>query len=165
VILQKYLHDLKRWNELPVEMQERNYRPYQVVRTIELDDASKTPNLAAAQRLGRRSSKRRATGDRVRVQQAIRPYRRTPARRVRHLFHRLCQGPPHRIEQMLVNMFRLARPPPGTYDRPPSTSIQAAPVTGNALFFSLLLPSATVPEHKCVAIGEASRRPAAVNRR
>ena len=32
VIVQKYLHDLDKWNALPIEQQENDHRPVQAVR-------------------------------------------------------------------------------------------------------------------------------------
>src|SRR5262249_1155509 len=42
VIVQKYVHDLQRWNQLPTEVQEKIVRSRKVD-DIELDDATKPP--------------------------------------------------------------------------------------------------------------------------
>ncbi len=78
VIVQKYLHDLERWNELAVEMQEKIIGRTKLS-DIELDGAVKP-------RLDDDRGERKAVGYLTR-QHAV---RRSRKGRVRHLFHRLC---------------------------------------------------------------------------
>jgi putative iron-dependent peroxidase len=134
VIVQKYLHDLNRWNALPVEEQERIIGRTKLS-DIELDDAVKP---ASAHNV---------------LTTIIEDGKQLEIVRDNMSFGEVGKGEfgtyfigyarsPHRIEQMLVNMF-VGRPP-GNYDRLLDYS---RAVTGT-LFF---VPSATYLEN--VAVG------------
>jgi len=137
VIVQKYLHDLKRWNELPIEKQERI-----VGRTklsdIELDDAEKPSSAHNALTTIVENEKQ------LEIVRDNMPFGDVGKGEFGTYFIGYARSP-HRIEQMLVNMF-VGRPP-GNYDRLLDFS---RAVTGT-LFF---VPSATFLEN--VATGEAA---------
>ncbi len=137
VIVQKYLHDLKRWNELPIEKQERI-----VGRTklsdIELDDAEKPSSAHNALTTIVENEKQ------LEIVRDNMPFGDVGKGEFGTYFIGYARSP-HRIEQMLVNMF-VGRPP-GNYDRLLDFS---RAVTGT-LFF---VPSATFLE--TVATGEAA---------
>jgi porphyrinogen peroxidase len=137
VIVQKYLHDLKRWNELPIEEQERI-----VGRTklsdIELDDAEKPSSAHNA------LTTIVENGKQLEIVRDNIPFGDVRKGEFGTYFIGYARSP-HRIEQMLVNMF-VGRPP-GNYDRLLDYS---RAVTGT-LFF---VPSATFLEN--VATGEAA---------
>jgi putative iron-dependent peroxidase len=141
VIVQKYLHDLKRWNELPIEEQERI-----VGRTklsdIELDDAVKPTSAHNA------LTTIVENGEQLEIVRDNMPFGDAGKGAFGTYFIGYARSP-HRIEQMLVNMF-VGRPP-GNYDRLLDYS---RAVTGT-LFF---VPSATFLED--VASGEAAVSPA-----
>jgi len=86
VIVQKYLHDLKRWNELPIEQQEGI-----VGRTklsdIELDDAVKPTSAHNA------LTTIVENGEQLEIVRDNMPFGDRGKGRVRHLFHRLRQIP------------------------------------------------------------------------
>lgn len=126
VIVQKYLHDLKGWNALPVETQERIIgRTKQT--NIELDDAVK-PTCAhnALTTIVEDGEEQDIVRDNM-------PFGDVGKGEFGTYFIGYARSP-HRIEQMLVNMF-VGRPP-GNYDRLLDFS---RAVTGS-LFF---VPSAT----------------------
>ena len=137
VIVQKYLHDLKRWNELPVEKQEKI-----IGRTkfsdIELDDAVKPTSAHNA------LTTIVENGEELDIVRDNMPFGDVGKGEFGTYFIGYARSP-HRIEQMLVNMF-VGRPP-GNYDRLLDFS---RAVTGT-LFF---VPSATFLEN--VATGEAA---------
>jgi putative iron-dependent peroxidase len=136
VIVQKYLHDLKRWNELPVEMQEKTIGRTKLS-DIELDDAVKPTSAHNA------LTTIVENGEQLEIVRDNMPFGDAGKGEFGTYFIGYARSP-HRIEQMLVNMF-VGRPP-GNYDRLLDFS---RAVTGT-LFF---VPSATFLEN--VAIGEA----------
>ena len=137
VIVQKYLHDLKRWNEVPTEEQEGI-----VGRTklsdIELDDAVKPSSAHNA------LTTIVENGKQLEIVRDNMPFGDAGKGEFGTYFIGYARSP-HRIEQMLVNMF-VGRPP-GNYDRLLDFS---RAVTGT-LFF---VPSATFLEN--VTTGEAA---------
>src|ERR1700726_2374896 len=130
VIVQKYLHDLKGWNMLPIEEQERI-----VGRTklsdIELDDAVKPTSAHNA------LTTIVENGEQLEIVRDNMPFGDAGKGAFGTYFIGYARSP-HRIEQMLVNMF-VGRPP-GNYDRLLDFS---RAVTGT-LFF---VPSATFLEN------------------
>ena len=142
VIVQKYLHDLNRWNELPVEMQEKIIGRTKLS-DIELDDAVKPASAHNA------LTTIVENGEELDIVRDNIPFGEVSKGEFGTYFIGYAKSP-HRIEQMLVNMF-VGRPP-GNYDRLLDFS---RAVTG-ALFF---VPSATFLEN--VATGEAA--PSAAN--
>ncbi len=137
VIVQKYLHDLKRWNELPVEMQEKIIGRTKLS-DIELDDAVKPTSAHNA------LTTIVENGEELDIVRDNMPFGEVSKGEFGTYFIGYARSP-HRIEQMLVNMF-VGRPP-GNYDRLLDFS---RAVTGT-LFF---VPSATFLEN--VATGEAA---------
>src|SRR6202140_1757489 len=137
VIVQKYLHDLKRWNELPVEMQEKIIGRTKLS-DIELDDAVKPTSAHNA------LTTIVENGEQLEIVRDKMPFGDAGKGAFGTYFIGYARSP-HRIEQMLVNMF-VGRPP-GNYDRLLDYS---RAVTGT-LFF---VPSATFLEN--VASGEAA---------
>ena len=136
-IVQKYLHDLKRWNDLPVEMQEKIIGRTKLS-DIELDDAVKPTSAHNA------LTTIVENGEELDIVRDNMPFGEVSKGEFGTYFIGYAKSP-HRIEQMLVNMF-VGRPP-GNYDRLLDFS---RAVTG-ALFF---VPSATFLEN--VAVGEAA---------
>jgi porphyrinogen peroxidase len=137
VIVQKYLHDLKKWNELPVEQQERIIGRTKLS-DIELDDAVKPTSAHNA------LTTIVENGEELEIVRDNMPFGDVGKGEFGTYFIGYARSP-HRIEQMLVNMF-VGRPP-GNYDRLLDFS---RAVTGT-LFF---VPSATFLEN--VATGEAA---------
>jgi putative iron-dependent peroxidase len=137
VIVQKYLHDLKRWNELPVEMQEKIIGRTKLA-DIELDDAVKPTSAHNA------LTTIVENGKQLEIVRDNMPFGDVGKGEFGTYFIGYARSP-HRIEQMLENMF-VGRPP-GNYDRLLDFS---RAVTGT-LFF---VPSATFLEN--VATGEAA---------
>ena len=137
VIVQKYLHDLKKWNELPVEMQEKIIGRTKLS-DIELDDAVKPTYAHNA------LTTIVENGEELDIVRDNMPFGDAGKGEFGTYFIGYAKSP-HRIEQMLVNMF-VGRPP-GNYDRLLDFS---RAVTGT-LFF---VPSATFLEN--VATGEAA---------
>jgi putative iron-dependent peroxidase len=137
VIVQKYLHDLKRWNEVPVAEQERI-----VGRTklsdIELDDAVKPSYAHNA------LTTIIEDGEQMEIVRDNMPFGDVGKGEFGTYFIGYARSP-RRIEQMLENMF-VGRPP-GNYDRLLDFS---RAVTGT-LFF---VPSATFLDN--VTTGDAS---------
>src|SRR6202043_580780 len=138
VIVQKYLHDLNKWNELPVEQQERIIGRTKLS-DIELDDAVKPTSAHNA------LTTIVENGEQLEIVRDNMPCGDAGKGAFGTYFIGYARSP-HRIEQMLVNMF-VGRPP-GNYDRLLDYS---RAVTGT-LFF---VPSATFLEN--VASGEAGR--------
>jgi porphyrinogen peroxidase len=138
VIVQKYLHDLKRWNELPVEMQEKIIGRTKLS-DIELDDAVKPTSAHNA------LTTIVENGEELDILRDNMPFGEVSKGEFGTYFIGYAKSP-NRIEQMLVNMF--VGCPPGNYDRLLDFS---RAVTGT-LFF---VPSATFLEN--VAIGEAAQ--------
>jgi putative iron-dependent peroxidase len=137
VVVQKYLHDLKKWNELPVEQQERIIGRTKLS-DIELDDAVKPTSAHNA------LTTIVENGEELEIVRDNMPFGDVGKGEFGTYFIGYARSP-HRIEQMLVNMF-VGRPP-GNYDRLLDFS---RAVTGT-LFF---VPSATFLEN--VASGDAA---------
>jgi putative iron-dependent peroxidase len=136
VIVQKYLHDLTRWNALPIEEQERI-----IGRTklsgIELDDAVKPTSAHNA------LTTIIEDGEQLEIVRDNMPFGHVGKGEFGTYFIGYARSP-RRIEQMLENMF-VGRPP-GNYDRLLDFS---RAVTGS-LFF---VPPATFLEY--IGAGEA----------
>ncbi len=126
VIVQKYLHDLKAWNALPVEQQERIIGRKKLS-DIELDDAAK-PTYAHNV-----LTTIEENGEQLEIVRDNMPFGEVGKGEFGTYFIGYARSP-NRIEQMLVNMF-VGRPP-GNHDRLLDFSNA---VTGT-LFF---VPSAT----------------------
>jgi putative iron-dependent peroxidase len=144
VIVQKYLHDLKRWNEVPVAEQENIVGRYKLS-DIELDDAVKPTYAHNA------LTTIIENGEQLEIVRDNMPFGEIGKGEFGTYFIGYARSP-RRIEQMLENMF-VGRPP-GNYDRLLDFS---RPVTGS-LFFA---PSATfldnvVPENAPPSIGVRS---------
>jgi porphyrinogen peroxidase len=137
VIVQKYLHDLTRWNELPVAEQERIIGRTKLS-NIELDDAVKPTSAHNA------LTTIIEDGEQLEIVRDNMPFGDAGKGEFGTYFIGYARSP-RRIEQMLENMF-VGRPP-GNYDRLLDFS---RAVTG-ALFF---VPSATFLEN--VATVEAA---------
>jgi putative iron-dependent peroxidase len=150
VIVQKYLHDLTRWNELPVEEQERIIGRTKLS-DIELDDAVKPTSAHNA------LTTIVEDGEQLEILRDNMPFGDVGKGEFGTYFIGYARSP-RRIEQMLENMF-VGRPP-GNYDRLLDFS---RAVTGT-LFF---VPSATFLENVATAdaapstAGPASKEPEA----
>lgn len=140
VIVQKYLHDLQGWNALPIEAQERIIGRTKLA-DIELDDAVKPTSAHNA------LTTIIEDGKQLEILRDNMPFGDVGKGEIGTYFIGYARSP-HRIEQMLVNMF-VGRPP-GNYDRLLDYS---RAVTGT-LFF---VPSATFLEN--VPAGGASPSP------
>jgi len=137
VIVQKYLHDLTRWNEIPIAEQEGIIGRTKLS-DIELDDAVKPSSAHNA------LTTIIEDGEQLEIVRDNMPFGEVGKGQFGTYFIGYARSP-HRIEQMLENMF-IGRPP-GNYDRLLDFS---RAVTGT-LFF---VPSATFLED--VATGEAA---------
>jgi porphyrinogen peroxidase len=137
VIVQKYLHDLKGWNALPVEEQERIIGRTKLS-DIELDDAVKPTSAHNA------LTTIIENGEQLEIVRDNMPFGDVGKGEFGTYFIGYARSP-RRIEQMLENMF-VGRPP-GNYDRLLDFS---RAVTGS-LFF---VPTATFLED--VATGETA---------
>jgi porphyrinogen peroxidase len=137
VIVQKYLHDLTQWNELPVAEQEKIIGRTKLS-DIELDDAVKPTSAHNA------LTTIIEDGEQLEIVRDNMPFGEVGKGEFGTYFIGYARSP-RRIEQMLENMF-VGRPP-GNYDRLLDFS---RAVTGT-LFF---VPSATFLEN--VATGEAA---------
>ena len=126
VIVQKYLHDLPGWNALPIETQERIIGRTKLA-DIELDDAAKPSSAHNA------LTTIVENGKQLEIVRDNMPFGEIGKGEFGTYFIGYARSP-HRIEQMLQNMF-VGRPP-GNYDRLLDFS---RAVTGT-LFF---VPSAT----------------------
>ena len=126
VIVQKYLHDLKRWNEVPVEQQENIIGRHKLT-DIEQDDAAKAPYAHNV------LTTIEENGEQLQIVRDNMPFGEFGKGEFGTYFIGYARSP-RRIEQMLENMF-IGRPP-GNYDRLLDFS---RAVTG-CLFF---VPSAT----------------------
>jgi putative iron-dependent peroxidase len=126
VIVQKYLHDVERWNALPTEQQERIIGRTKLA-DIELDDAVKPTSAHNA------LTTIVEDGEQLEILRDNMPFGDVGKGEFGTYFIGYARSP-HRIEQMLINMF-VGRPP-GNYDRLLDFS---RAVTGT-LFF---VPSAT----------------------
>jgi putative iron-dependent peroxidase len=139
VIVQKYLHDLKRWNEVPTEEQEGIIGRTKLS-DIELDDAVKPSSAHNA------LTTIVENGKQLEIVRDNMPFGDAGKGEFGTYFIGYARSP-HRIEQMLVNMF-VGRPP-GNYDRLLDFS---RAVTGT-LFF---VPSVTFLENVTIGEGAAS---------
>ena len=137
VIVQKYLHDLKGWNAIPVEQQE-GFVGRTKLSDIELDDAVKPTFSHSA------LTTIEENGEELKIVRANMPFGEVGKGEFGTYFIGYARSP-RRIEQMLENMF--VGKPPGNYDRLLDFS---RAVTGT-LFF---VPSATFLED--VAAGAAA---------
>lgn len=126
VIVQKYLHDLKGWNAVPVEQQE-GFVGRTKLSDIELDDATK-PSFAH-----NALTVIEENGEELKIVRANMPFGEVGKGEYGTYFCGYARSP-SRIERMLENMF--VGLPPGNYDRLLDFS---RPVTGT-LFF---VPTAT----------------------
>jgi porphyrinogen peroxidase len=133
VIVQKYLHDMDGWNSLPIEEQERIIGRTKLS-NIELDDAVKPTSAHNA------LTTIVEDGTQLEIVRDNMPFGDLGKGEFGTYFIGYARSP-HRIEQMLINMF--VGKPPGNYDRLLDFSHA---VTGN-LFFA---PSVTFLE----AVGE-----------
>jgi porphyrinogen peroxidase len=136
-IVQKYLHDLKRWNAVPVEQQERIIGRAKL-NGIELDDAVKPTSAHNV------LTTIEENGEELKIVRAGTPFGEVGKGEFGTYFIGYARSP-RRIEQMLENMF--VGKPPGNYDRLLDFS---RAVTGT-LFF---VPTATFLED--VAAEEAA---------
>jgi porphyrinogen peroxidase len=143
VIVQKYLHDLRAWNALSTEAQERIIGRTKLS-DIELDDAVKPTSAHNA------LTTIVEHGKQLEILRDNMPFGEVGKGEFGTYFIGYARSP-HRIEQMLLNMF-VGRPP-GNYDRLLDFS---RAVTGT-LFF---VPSATFLES--VAAGESAAAPPVV---
>jgi porphyrinogen peroxidase len=134
VIVQKYLHDLKKWNALPVEQQEKIVGRTKLT-DVELDDAAK-PTYAHNV-----LTTIVEDGEQLEILRDNMPFGDVGKGEFGTYFIGYARSP-HRIEQMLENMF--VGKPPGNYDRLLDFS---RAVTGT-LFFA---PSATFLENVTAA--------------
>jgi putative iron-dependent peroxidase len=139
VIVQKYLHDLKAWNAVPVERQE-GFIGRTKLSDIELDDAVK-PSFAH-----NALTTIEENGEELQIVRANMPFGEVGKGEFGTYFIGYTRSP-HRIEQMLENMF--VGKPPGNYDRLLDFS---RAVTGT-LFF---VPSATFLEDVAPVAGGAA---------
>jgi putative iron-dependent peroxidase len=129
VVVQKYLHDLAAWNALPVEQQEKIIGRTKLS-DIELDDSVKPTSAHNA------LTSIEENGEAIEIVRANMPFGEVGKGEFGTYFIGYARSP-HRIEQMLENMF--VGKPPGNYDRLLDFS---RAVTGT-LFF---VPSATFLE-------------------
>ena len=134
VIVQKYLHDLTRWNALSIEEQERIIGRTKLS-DIELDDAVKPSSAHNV------LTTIMEDGKQLEIVRDNMPFGEIGKGEFGTYFIGYARSP-HRIEQMLVNMF--VGQPPGNYDRLLDYS---RAVTGT-LFF---VPSATFLENVAAA--------------
>ena len=144
VIVQKYLHDLKRWNELSTEAQEKIIGRKKLS-DIELDDVTKPTSAHSA------LTTIVEDGREVKILRDNMPFGR-PAHGEFGTYFIGYSRSPKTIEQMLENMF-VGRPP-GNYDR----LLDFSRAETGSLFF---VPSATFLES--VADAEPAAPPATTN--
>jgi len=129
VIVQKYLHDMSKWNELPVEMQEKIIGRTKLS-DIELDDAVKPSYAHNA------LTTIVENGEELAILRDNMPFGNTSKGEFGTYFIGYARSP-RRIELMLENMF-IGRPP-GNYDR----LLDVSRAETGMLFF---VPSATFLE-------------------
>ncbi|TCV97697.1 putative iron-dependent peroxidase [Luteibacter rhizovicinus] len=151
VIVQKYLHDLKAWNAVPVEQQE-GIIGRKKLSDIELDDAAKP---AYAHNV---LTTIEESGEQLEIVRDNMPFGEVGKGEFGTFFIGYARSPA-RIEQMLVNMF-VGRPP-GNYDRLLDFS---KAVTGTLFFvpsatFLANVPAAPSPDSSPVAEGETAGVP------
>jgi len=143
VITQKYLHDLKGWNTLPTEVQEKIIGRTKLA-NVELDDATKPTYAHNALTVIVEN------GEEQKILRENRPFGTPGQGEFGTYFIGYCRTP-RTIEQMLENMF-IGRPP-GNYDRLLDFSTA---VTGT-LFF---VPTATFLDNVTVDAPAAAATPA-----
>jgi putative iron-dependent peroxidase len=141
VIVQKYLHDLARWNRVPVEEQE-NIIGRNKLSDIEQLDAQKKPYAHNV------LTSIEENGEQLQIVRDNMPFGEVGKGEFGTYFIGYARSP-HRIEKMLENMF--VGNPPGTYDRLLDFS---RAVTG-CLFF---VPTATFLDN--VAVDDTAAVPA-----
>ncbi len=107
VIVQKYLHDLDGWNRLPIEQQEKIIGRTKLS-DIELDDAVKPTSAHNA------LTTIVEDGEQLEIVRDNMPFGEVGKGEFGTYFIGYARSP-HRIEQMLINMF--VGKPPGNYDR------------------------------------------------
>ena len=146
VIVQKYLHDLNSWNTLPIEQQEKIIGRTKLS-DIELDDAVKPTSAHNA------LTSIMEDGKPLEIVRDNMPFGDVGKGEFGTYFIGYARSP-HRIEQMLVNMF--VGQPPGNYDRLLDFS---RAITGT-LFF---VPSATFLENVTPAAASQSTAGATSN--
>lgn len=138
VIVQKYLHDLKSWNAVPVEQQE-GFVGRTKLSDIELDDATK-PSFAH-----NALTVIEENGQELKIVRANMPFGEVGKGEYGTYFCGYTSSP-RKIELMLENMF--IGKPPGNYDRLLDFS---RPVTGtlffvpSATFLDEIVPAETAP--------------------
>ena len=142
MIVQKYLHDLDKWNTLPIEAQEKIIGRTKLS-DIELDDAVKPTSAHNA------LTTIVEDGKQLEIVRDNMPFGDVGKGEFGTYFIGYARSP-HRIEQMLINMF-VGRPP-GNYDRLLDFS---RAVTGT-LFF---VPSATFLENVATDTAAPSNSP------
>lgn len=108
VIVQKYLHDLKGWNDLPIERQEAIIGRKKLS-DIELEDSVKSPSAHNAL-----TSITDANGEELKIVRDNMPFGEIGKGEFGTYFIGYARSPA-RIERMLENMF--VGNPPGNYDR------------------------------------------------
>jgi porphyrinogen peroxidase len=154
VIVQKYLHDLSRWNALPIEEQERIIGRTKLA-DIELDDAVKPSSAHNA------LTTIIEDGEQLEILRDNMPFGDLGKGEFGTYFIGYARSP-RRIEQMLENMF-IGRPP-GNYDRLLDFS---RAITGTLFFVPTAtfleelgageaIPSSTVPTSKGPEAGDTS---------
>jgi porphyrinogen peroxidase len=144
VIVQKYLHDLKAWNALPVEMQERIIGRRKLS-DVELSDTDKPAYAHNA------LTNIEENGRQLQILRDNMPFGR-PGHGEFGTYFIGYSRTPRITEIMLENMF--VGQPPGNYDRLLDFS---RPVTGN-LFF---VPSATFLDNVSAGVADAVESPTA----
>ena len=108
VVVQKYLHDLDRWNALPTEQQE------QIIGRTKLDDIELADDVKPAYAHNALTSITTEDGEEIQIVRDNMPFGRTADGEFGTYFIGYARSPAP-IELMLVNMF-VGRPP-GNYDR------------------------------------------------
>jgi putative iron-dependent peroxidase len=146
VIVQKYLHDLDKWNTLPIEQQEKIIGRTKLS-DIELDDAVKPTSAHNV------LTSIMEDGKQLEIVRDNMPFGDVGKGEFGTYFIGYARSP-HRIEQMLTNMF--VGQPPGNYDRLLDFS---RAITGT-LFF---VPSATFLENVTPEAKAPSNADAATN--
>jgi putative iron-dependent peroxidase len=144
VIVQKYLHDMKGWNALPVEAQERIIGRTKLS-DIELDDAVKPTSAHNA------LTTIVENGKEMKIVRDNMPFGNASAGEFGTYFIGYARTP-RTIEQMLENMF--VGKPPGNYDR----ILDFSTAKTGTLFF---VPSATFLENVVDAAAPADTAPPA----
>ncbi|TDV34326.1 putative iron-dependent peroxidase [Paraburkholderia caballeronis] len=108
VLVQKYLHDMKGWNALPVEMQER------IIGRTKLSDIELDETVKPAWSHSSLTTLETPDGDEIKIVRDNMPFGRPGSGEFGTYFIGYARSP-QPIEQMLENMF--VGQPPGNYDR------------------------------------------------